>query len=372
MPIRDTQRTVTGQRAFGSGAVRFPQSQGLAFFLLGLVLFVFGAYGFSGGIYGTWRPTAITIWSLGREEYSIPIYPNSLPIESDKALTKAPIAVRSPRVDECLEPIARPFIDALIRRSSRTVICGSLPHFLSAGIGSGSETFHPTSLRTLAICPAKLNASSSGSNQISAVPIGLPAISSWNLFPFTIRQLTLNAIQLAYVSNSAACASASDAAPLALMANVVAVSALRTASSATVSAASALILASPASLFALVASPAALWADIAASPACLVSAAISAWPITTPSMSPVSPTRRSPIESFLTVSLIRSFPFPSRKPSSSSSSPATPTNTRNAALSPTLSDGEKDQNQRAKRSNIQTIVRRQLVFPVALTHHFCY
>ncbi len=104
------------------------------------------------------------------------------------------------------------------------------------------------------------------------------------------------------------------------------------------------------------ASSRAVLAETAASAASFVSAAISAWPITIPRTSPVSPSSKSAIDSCLIRALSRS--LSSIAGSSITYSPATPTKTKKAAIRATLSDCVNVANQKKNATN--SIVKVQM------------
>jgi len=110
------------------------------------------------------------------------------------------------------------------------------------------------------------------------------------------------------------------------------------------------------------ASSRAVLAEAAASLASLVSAAISAWPMTIPRTSPASPSSKSAIDNRLIRALSRV--LSSIAGSSITYSPATPTKTKKAAIRATLSDGVNVANQRENATN--SIVKVQIFICVVL------
>src|SRR5208282_3324082 len=98
-------------------------------------------------------------------------------------------------------------------------------------------------------------------------------------------------------------------------------------------------------------------ADDFAVPVSWIKVAISAWLITIPSTSPLSPNISSAIDNRLILFLSRS--LSSSASSSTTYSPTTPISTKKADPKATLSDGVNDSNQRIETTNIQIILNIQ-------------
>ncbi len=174
---------------------------------------------------------------------------------------------------------------------------------------------------------------------------------------------TLGALQLARSFSSslssASCVSNLPAWLPSSSASLLASSAVPLAGIAVSDALWANLWASNASSLAFFASCFALSAEVAASPACLVKAAISAWLMTMPATSPASPKTRTPTANRLRLFFTRARSSLSKNLNSATSSPITPISTKNAANNATRSDSvndrvdQIDQTHKAKIMNIQ-------------------